>query len=131
MHFSDSPVLKLDRKFSIRAQFSPVIRGVLLALLLGAPHVFAANYTWDGGGGDNNFSTKENWSSDVTPGSGDNVTFNSTSTKDCIISVSASVGNFTIGAGYTGTITTSTSSIVTLSVSGTFAQNAGTFTLGL
>lgn len=34
-------------------------------------HAFADIRTWDGGGGDNNFSTAENWSGDVAPANGD------------------------------------------------------------
>ncbi len=55
--------------------------------------VHAATYTWDGGGGDNNWSTAANWSSDIVPTSTDAVVFNATS-----------VNNSTIDASFGGTV---------------------------
>jgi autotransporter-associated beta strand protein len=48
--------------------------------VLGVPHAFAATRTWDGGGTDSNFTTKENWSTDVAPVAGDSMIFDASST---------------------------------------------------
>jgi autotransporter-associated beta strand protein len=45
----------------------------LLVVLV--PHAFAATRTWDGGGGDSNFTTAANWSGDVAPSAGDALVF--------------------------------------------------------
>lgn len=68
-----------------------------------------ATRTWDGGGADNNWNTKENWSDDTTPITDDEVVFDATSTKACTInaSVSLGTGSISVGAGYTNTITQS------------------------
>lgn len=85
----------------------------------------AATATWDGGGGDNNWSTCANWSSDTCPVAGDAVVFNSTSTKDSTVDAgfTSTVGTLTISSGYTGTITLATSFRTTSN----FSQAAGTF----
>lgn len=45
------------------------------------PHAFAAASTWDGGGGDANFSTAANWVGDVAPIAGDSLVFPALGTK--------------------------------------------------
>ena len=47
-----------------------------------------SNVTWDGGGATNNWSEAGNWSGDLVPAAGDNVTFDATSTKNATIDVS-------------------------------------------
>ena len=56
----------------------------------------AATITWSGGGADNNWNTALNWSGGSVPGSGDNVIFDGTSTKNCTINVNISVVSVTI-----------------------------------
>ncbi|MFH1024237.1 MAG: FN3 associated domain-containing protein, partial [Planctomycetota bacterium] len=99
--------------------------GTLLCLLVSFP-VFAASRVWDGGGGDNNWTTAGNWSADTVPGSSDTVTFDSTSTKACAIDANISVAGFTIASGYTGTITQGSGRTVTVGASD-FSQSDGTF----
>lgn len=67
----------------------------------------AATITWDGGGGDNDWSTAANWSTDTVPGSGDYVVFDGTSAKDAIIDAGFAgwVYGISITADYAGTIT--------------------------
>ena len=91
-------------------------------------HVDAAALTWDGGGGDNNWSTCANWTSDTCPVSGDTVTFNSTSTKASTIDGAwgGTVAGITVTTGYSGTITVARS----LVVNGTYSQSTGTFDAG-
>lgn len=104
------------------------------AAFLVAP-VTAADFTWDGGGGDTNWSTDENWAGDIGPSAGDSLIFDSvaglnatndftaeTSFKD--ISFAAGAGAFTLGGN----------SILlggNLSNQSTLAQNVGVgLTLG-
>lgn len=86
----------------------------------------AATRTWDGGGGDNNWSTCANWSLDTCPVAADSVIFDATSTKNATIDASApaSLINITINAGYTGTITLAR----TFTVTSAYIQNDGSFT---
>src|SRR5437667_403475 len=108
--------------------FTVFFLGFIGFLLLGrTSSVSAANTrTWDGGGGDNNWSTCANWDGpDICPVAGDTVTFNSTSTKDSIVDsgFGGSIGVVSIASNYTGTITLAQS----LTVTSTFTQNGGTW----
>src|SRR5438270_615654 len=91
--------------------------------------VSAANVTWDGGGGTNNWSEPANWSGDVVPGSADTAFFDGTSTKDATIDVNINVRGIRINSGYTGTITQSSSSTITVGADG-LSQSSGTFSGG-
>ncbi|HSX48736.1 MAG TPA: hypothetical protein VLE44_00575 [Candidatus Saccharimonadales bacterium] len=103
--------------------------------------VHAASRVWDGGGGDNNWSTCANWDGpDTCPVAGDTVTFNATSTKNSTVDAGfgGSIGVININSGYTGTITVSRTLTITISYSqadGTFdgsnqtIANNGTFSL--
>ena len=104
------------------------------------------NKIWDGGGANDNWSTKENWSDDVAPVASDSVVFGSTSTDNCIIDTAQNVASITIGSGYTGTITANAALTVTgdfsleqgtynangqaLNIGGSFSRVGGTFTHG-
>lgn len=63
--------------------------------------VQAAPKTWDGGGADNLWSNRFNWSGDIPLLATDTVVFNVTSTKASTIDVNAIAG-ISINAGYTG-----------------------------
>jgi len=104
---------------------------VLFAVLFTLPLSFyqeahALALTWDGGGADNNWTTCANWSSDTCPGSGDALTFNSTSTKDSTVDASFAgvITSINITTGYSGTVTLARS----LQTTSTFTQSTGTFT---
>ncbi len=96
---------------------------------------FAATRTWDGGGGDNNWSTCANWDGpDICPTSSDIATFEGLSTKDATIDAgfAGSVTNLNINSGYTGTITQDRSLTVTTAytqAAGTFAQGSNTLSV--
>ena len=79
---------------------------------------------WDGGAAptDYNWSTPQNWVGDIPPSYNSDVTFDATSSKDCIIDVSISINNLTID-GYTGTIELRSE----LTVMGDYYQTSGTF----
>lgn len=101
--------------------------GILIILCLFFQSVLplkAATRTWDGGGGDTNWSTCANWSTDTCPVAADTVIFDGTSTKDSVIDASApaSISVFTISSGYTGSITVAR----TFSIS-TYSQADGSF----
>jgi len=90
------------------------------------PYLQASGIVWDGGGGDNNWSTGANWVGDSVPGGTDNVVFNATSNKPCTVNTSATVANFSIVEGSTITITASAN----LTVTGNFSLSTGTFNAG-
>lgn len=104
---------------------------VISSILVFALHyeVKAASYTWDGGGGDNNWSTAANWSSDTVPGASDIAVFDGTSTKDATIDAgfAGTVAGIDINSGYTGTITQATALTVGTS---RFDQEGGAFVGG-
>lgn len=82
--------------------------------------------TWNGLGGDNNWSTALNWGVVATvPATTDTITFDGTSTKDCTIDAVAtwSGGTFTITSAYSGTITQAVN-ITTAA----FSKSGGTWT---
>ena len=86
---------------------------------------------WDGGGGDNNWSTPNNWDGNAVPTGTEVVNFNGTTgpnpDKDVTIDNvgSWSGGNIIIGSGYTGTITLSTNITVN-----DFTMSGGTWVSG-
>ncbi|MFA6518582.1 MAG: LamG-like jellyroll fold domain-containing protein [Candidatus Shapirobacteria bacterium] len=92
-----------------------------------AKKAYAANRTWDGGGGANtNWSTAANWLDNTVPLSGDAVIFDGTSSNNSTIDASfaGTITSLSINAGYGGTITQERS----LTTSGGFTQSAGTYT---
>jgi len=85
----------------------------------------ADTHIWDGGGGDNNWSTCANWNqTDTCPTSTDSVQFDGTSSKNSTIdgAFAGTIAAFYINAGYGGTITQARSLTASL-----FSQSAGTF----
>ncbi|HXK35117.1 MAG TPA: hypothetical protein VJ103_01255, partial [Candidatus Paceibacterota bacterium] len=83
-----------------------------------------ATITWDGGGSTDNWSEATNWSTDTVPTSSDDVIFDGTSTKNAVIDVAA-IGGVNITSNYSGTISIPVNQ--TISVSGTFTEDGGTF----
>jgi len=80
-------------------------------LAVGISH--AATSTWTGGGADNNWDTAANWTPSGKPGSGVDVTFDSSTGKNCTIDTAVNVKSITITSGYTGTNTQSSGNNVT------------------
>ena len=111
----------------------------VLALLFSAAMLYAGRMAsadvlstkiWDGGGATNNWSEAGNWSGDVVPAAGDNVTFDATSTKNATIDVNIDVGSIQISSGYTGAVTQSNAASIQVNgCSGRicFRQEGGTF----
>jgi hypothetical protein len=82
---------------------------------------------WKGTSG-SNWGTAANWSGNTVPLSTDTVVFDGTNYNNpCSINVTAVAGNIVVNSSYTSTITNSNN---TLSVSGNWTQNGGTFTSG-
>jgi protocatechuate 3,4-dioxygenase beta subunit len=104
-----------------------------LAVLYFSRQAAAANITWNGLGGDNNWSSGANWVGGAAPGSGDVAIFDGTSSKNATIDVSIIVGGIQIDSGYSGTITQASG--ISISINGVascgagFCQNGGTVTL--
>ncbi len=85
---------------------------VLLVVL--SEKVIAANVTWTGGPeADNLASNPSNWSGNMKPQNGDDVVFDSTS-KDCTWDLNVSLASLSIKSGYTGKVTLSSSSTLTI-----------------
>ncbi len=88
---------------------------------------------WNGGGGDNNWSTGANWTGSSAPTSTDTVIFDGTSSKNCTIDVNPTVLKIEINSGYTGTInggsTTITDNGAFTIADGTFISTSGTMTI--
>lgn len=118
--------------------------GIFLLLFVGGGLFYyqtaqGVNRTWDGGGTDgtcgggagdgNKWSCAANWSGDVAPGASDIAVFDTTSTKDVTIASNISVAGISINAGYTGTITQTSTFTVTVG-SSHYSQADGTFTGG-
>ncbi|MBA7470048.1 hypothetical protein ES707_05325 [subsurface metagenome] len=81
---------------------------------------------WDGGGGNNDWSTGANWTGDIVPRVTDDVVFNNTSNKPCTIDISTTVASFSIQTGSTITITAEGN----LTVTGDISLSTGTFNAG-
>ena len=75
--------------------FSTII--VLVAIFVFVKPAFAATKTWDGGGGNLNFSTPANWSGDTVPVNGDALVFDSTE-----LSSNVTLNNDMVGLSLTG-----------------------------
>jgi len=91
--------------------------------------------TWDGGGSDERFFTKENWVGDLCPCAGADLLFNGTgsNTKHCILDSSLTLGTITLNSTYKGRFSVSGNGVVlkadTLDSQGPivqFANNTGT-----
>jgi surface protein len=79
---------------------------------------------WDGGGGDNNWSTAANWVDDSAPTAANIVYFNDTSTKDSVIDIA--FGGTVAGLGISDAYTGNLSFAAPLTVNGAYIQNGGT-----
>ncbi|MCX5677846.1 MAG: hypothetical protein NTY76_01930, partial [Candidatus Omnitrophica bacterium] len=85
----------------------------------------AGNNYWLNASGDGKWSTAGNWSTGAVPISTDSVIFNTASVSNCSVDQAATVANFTLDTGYTGTVTLSATSGQNLTVSGTITLNSG------
>ncbi|HEX4794526.1 MAG TPA: FG-GAP-like repeat-containing protein [Humisphaera sp.] len=87
-----------------------------------------STFIWTGAGTNNNWSNAANWNMHTIPGLGATVIFNATSSKDAIVDAAfaGTVGVLQINSGYTGTVSLSRN----LTLTGSFAESAGTFSEG-
>lgn len=84
--------------------------------------------TWDGGGADANWTTANNWVSDLAPTSLDGVTFNATSLP-ATLDAAASVRSITFTSGYAGTFSFSSNALTITSGDADFSSG-GAITAG-
>jgi len=68
---------KMSIKINNNFWRSIVVSAFLFGLftVFNSPEAFAATRTWDGGGGDSNWNTAQNWDTDTAPVNGDSVIF--------------------------------------------------------
>lgn len=95
----------------------------MLVISLAPYYVRATSYTWNGAT-NHNWNTTTNWTPNGTPGSGDNVTLNSTGNSPTLQN-NVTVTNFTISSG------TFDCNGDTITINGTGNFNGGTVTNGL
>jgi hypothetical protein len=81
---------------------------------------------WKGAGVDTKWSTVANWSGSVVPGAGDTALLTGVSVKDATIPATTTVGGISITSAYTGTVSQSGGSILTVGT-GSFVMGGGTF----
>lgn len=98
---------------------------ILAVLCLFSFTANAATRIWDGGGITNNWSEAANWSDDIVPTTSDDAVFNSTSTKNAAIDQTVTISTLQIQSGYSGTVSQSFGS--NLTINSLFTQADGTF----
>lgn len=96
----------------------------LFLIMLASLAFGQSTIVWNGAGATNNFSEAANWTGSVVPTTGDDVVFDGTSSKNCDLDMDIDIQNFSINAGYTGTINGLSSSPV---IAGDFSMASGTF----
>jgi hypothetical protein len=104
----------------------------LFIFQLGANQALAFTYTWDGGGGDANWNTAANWSTDTVPTATDVALFDGTCSSNCdaTINVSITVDGITLASDYAGTVTQASGSTVTVDATDGFTIAGGAFVGG-
>ncbi|MDP3740958.1 MAG: hypothetical protein Q8R08_01365, partial [bacterium] len=130
-------IFQISRRF-VSALAIAAVLAASFSFLLMTNNASAVTRTWDGGGGDANWSTDANWSDNTEPGTSDIATFDGTCAANCSPTIDAtiSVGGINMATGYAGTITMAAGVDVTVGdsdfilVAGTFTGGTGTLTLG-
>jgi len=85
--------------------------------------VFSPTRAWDGGGNTNNWSEAANWEDNAVPTSNENVIFDTTSTKSCVVNEAVAVKDITLDTGYSGTVSIGAAGSITSE--GAITLNAG------
>src|SRR5437773_11864893 len=101
---------------------------VLVATFRFSTHAAFVTKTWDGGGSTNNWSEAANWSDDIAPVAGDSLIFDGTSTKNAVVDASFNIFALNVNSGYSGTVSISNGS--TLTLNGSSSLNSGTLSCG-
>ncbi|RJQ22793.1 MAG: fibronectin type III domain-containing protein [Nitrospiraceae bacterium] len=81
------------------------LTGLFLFSIVLSANANAATVIWTGGGTDNRASNSQNWLANTAPQYGDDVVFNSTSSKDCAWDLNVRLSSFAVKSGYTGKVT--------------------------
>ncbi len=93
----------LCRDLKMKKHFLPL--SLAAVAMLGAASVSAqTTRTWDGGGSTQSYFEADNWSGNTVPTAVDNIVFNGTSSKICLMDASVQVNNITVAAAYSGSI---------------------------
>ncbi len=92
-----------------------ILVACLISLVILSNNANAATVTWTGGGSDNLASNPANWLGNLIPQYGDNVIFDSTS-KNCTWDLTVDISSLTINSGYTGKVTISSTSTLTIAI---------------
>lgn len=99
-------IIKKTRQYAYPKKI--VVLGLIVLFLFSvALTATATTVTWNGGGVDNLASNPANWSGSAVPQYGDDVIFDSTSTKDCTWDLEVILASLIINSGYTGRVTLS------------------------
>jgi hypothetical protein len=110
---------------------------IFIIFIIGfSSNIFAATYTWDGGGADNNWSTLTNWNIETElPDSDDDVVINNGAITTVDASFTSRINSLTIGDGSTnGSVTLVTDLVVsgnvTVDTDGTLTLSTNQLTIG-
>lgn len=93
------------------------LTGLFLFNIALSNSTYAATTTWTGAGTDNLASNPQNWLGNTAPQYGDDVVFNSTSSKDCTWDLNVSLSSFAVKSGYTGKVTKISDATLTIAKS--------------
>jgi hypothetical protein len=106
---------------------------ILACILLGIQFQSVSQITWDGGGSTNNWGEAANWSGNTLPITSDNVVFDNTSAKNCIMNTAINVNDITVASNYSGIISSNSAGKLirgNLTISGgTFSCTSGNLTI--
>ena len=97
----DDGILQQDASEDLRATYTDsedAGDSISRNLLILPTVVWDGDGDGDGGGADDDWSTAENWSTNAVPTAFDNVLFDATTPKDCVITQTVDVSNFTMAA---------------------------------
>ena len=134
--FKVKDLKKKSPPFMVRKRRAVLTSVLIISLIIGTGFVVldhgyktsAANITWDGGGGDANWNTALNWSTDTVPTSTDVAVFNSTCVSNCspTMNINVNLTGIDMQSTYTGTITQSAGLTLTVG-SSNWTQAGGNF----
>ncbi len=114
----------MNRETTTFSRFS-IAAFAVISLGFQSPFLISADFTWDGGGGDGNWATADNWAGNIAPTSGNSIAFTGNTNVDTVNNLAANstiagiefddtggaAGNFTLSGNsieLTGSIVSTT-----------------------